>query len=242
MESRALERELVSRFYRGNGLNLGIAAVAALAGGTLNIAVSWLMQQLIDTASGVSGAYPLEELAFLTGVFILVCFASFMLKYASEPRFIEKALRQYKDFAFKKLTEKNISSFKDESTAAYLSAMTNDVGSIEADWSNIDSRAIREAAARVRARTHEKCLFFVISDGAPCEPTRNVKEAVRELSRDGFSFVSIGIDFEYDPSEMYDNHVSMTDLSTLAPELGKMIKKAIVSYPRLKTGACKSSG
>lgn len=116
------------------------------------------------------------------------------------------------------------------------------LGSIEADWSNIDSRAIREAAARVRARTREKCLFFVISDGAPCEPTRNVKEAVRELSRDGFSFVSIGIDFEYDPSEMYDNHVSMTDLSTLAPELGKMIKKAIVSYPRQKTGACKSSG
>ena len=61
-----------------------------------------------------------------------------------------------------------------------------------------------------------------------------MKEAVRELSRDGFSFVSIGIDFEYDPSEMYDNHVSMTDLSTLAPELGKMIKKAIVSYPRLR--------
>ncbi|MGM9740310.1 MAG: VWA domain-containing protein [Candidatus Cryptobacteroides sp.] len=102
------------------------------------------------------------------------------------------------------------------------------LGSIDADWSNIDSRAIREAAARVRARTREKCLFFVISDGEPCEPTSNVKAAVRELSRDGFSFVSIGIDFEYDPSEMYDNHVSMTDLSTLAPELGKMIKKAII--------------
>ena len=102
------------------------------------------------------------------------------------------------------------------------------LGSIEADWSNIDSRAIREAAARVRARTRKKCLFFVISDGEPCEPTSNVKEAVRDLSRDGFSFVSIGIDFEYDPSEMYDNHVSMTDLSTLAPELGKMIKKAIM--------------
>ena len=108
------------------------------------------------------------------------------------------------------------------------------LGSIEADWSNIDSRAIREAAARVRARTREKCLFFVISDGAPCEPTRNVKEAVRELSRDGFSFVSIGIDFEYDPSEMYDNHVSMTDLSTLAPELGKMIKKAIMDNSNRK--------
>lgn len=102
------------------------------------------------------------------------------------------------------------------------------LGSIDADWSNIDSKAIREAASRVRARTREKCLFFVVSDGAPCEPAENVRKAVKELSRDGFSFVSIGIDFEYDPSAMYDHHVSMTDMSRLAPELGKMIKKAIM--------------
>ena len=102
------------------------------------------------------------------------------------------------------------------------------LGSIDADWSNIDSKAIREAASRVRARTKEKCLFFVVSDGAPCEPAENVRKAVKELSGDGFSFVSIGIDFEYDPSAMYDHHVSMTDMSRLAPELGKMIKKAIM--------------
>lgn len=102
------------------------------------------------------------------------------------------------------------------------------LGSIDADWSNIDSKAIREAAARVRARTREKCLFFVVSDGAPCEPAENVRRAVNELSKNGFSFVSIGIDFEYDPSTMYEHHVSMTDMSRLAPELGKMIKKAIM--------------
>ena len=56
-----------------------------------------------------------------------------LLKYASEPRFIEKAMRQYKDFAFQKLTEKSISSFRAESTAAYLSALTIDAASIEAD-------------------------------------------------------------------------------------------------------------
>lgn len=56
-----------------------------------------------------------------------------LLKYASEPRFIEKAMRQYKDFAFQKLTEKSISSFRTESTAAYLSALTIDAASIEAD-------------------------------------------------------------------------------------------------------------
>lgn len=114
-------------------------------------------------------------------------------------------------------------------SAAMLSPKDKHVlGSIDADWSNIDSKAIREAASRVRARTREKCLFFIVSDGAPCEPAENVRKAEKELSRDGFSIVIIGIDFEYDPSAMYDHHVSMTDMSRLAPELGKMIKKAIM--------------
>lgn len=102
------------------------------------------------------------------------------------------------------------------------------LGSLEADYSNVDSKAIREAAARVRARTQDRCLFIVISDGAPCEPEENVRNAVRILSRDGFTVVSVGIDFEYDPSAMYENHVDMTDLSRLAPDLGRMIKKAIM--------------
>ena len=102
------------------------------------------------------------------------------------------------------------------------------LGSLEADYSNVDSKAIREAAARVRARTQDRCLFIVISDGAPCEPESNVRSAVRDLTRDGFTVVSIGIDFEYDPSTMYENHVNMTDLSRLAPDLGRMIKKAIM--------------
>lgn len=102
------------------------------------------------------------------------------------------------------------------------------LGSINADWSNIDSKAIREAAGRVRAKTKEKCLFFVISDGMPCEPTENVRQAVKDLSKDGFTVVSIGIEFEYDPSLMYENHLSLTDMSRLAPELGKVIRKAIL--------------
>ena len=76
----------------------------------------------------------LGMLAKLSGGFVLLCAALFLLKYASEPRFIERAMRQYKDFAFQKLTEKSISSFREESTAAYLSALTNDAGSIEADY------------------------------------------------------------------------------------------------------------
>ena len=43
-------------------------------------------------------------------------------------------MRQYKDLAFRTLINKNISSFRDESTAAYISALTNDAASVEANY------------------------------------------------------------------------------------------------------------
>lgn len=85
-------------------------------------------------ASGAAGALPLPVLAKIIVGFILLFIVLSLLKYASEPRFIAAAMRQYKDFAFRKLTEKSISSFRDESTATYLSALTNDASSIEADY------------------------------------------------------------------------------------------------------------
>lgn len=134
MKHKSLKRELTAQFYRGNVANFTVAAFAALAGGSLNLIVSWIMQQLIDAASGTEGALPLNRLAEISGGFILLCIALFLLKYASEPRFVVKAMRQYKDFAFQKLTEKSVSSFRRESAATYLSALTNDAGSVEADY------------------------------------------------------------------------------------------------------------
>ena len=134
MKHKSLKRELTAQFYRGNVANFTVAAFAALAGGSLNLIVSWIMQQLIDAASGTEGALPLNRLAEISGGFILLCIALFLLKYASEPRFVVKAIRQYKDFAFQKLTEKSVSSFRKESAATYLSALTNDAGSVEADY------------------------------------------------------------------------------------------------------------
>ena len=131
---KTLEKQLWAQFYRGNRGVFALAVFAALAGGTLNLIVTWLMQQLIDAASGAPGALPLAALAEITGGFVVLCAVLFLLKYASEPRFIARAMRQYKELAFQKLTEKSIASFREESTAAYLSALTNDAASVEADY------------------------------------------------------------------------------------------------------------
>ena len=161
-QNKTLEQQLRAQFFRGNRAMFALAAFAALAGGTLNLIVSWLMQQLIDTASGVAGARPLRQLAYLTGGFILLCTALMLLKYAAEPRFIERAMRQYKDFAFQRLTEKSISSFRAESTAAYLSALTNDAASVEADdlaqWLSILTKQAAEARVADRNRDFTAAL------------------------------------------------------------------------------------
>ena len=72
---KTLEKQLRAQFYRGNRGVFALAVFAALAGGTLNLIVTWLMQQLIDAASGLPGALPLGQLAWITGGFILLCAA-----------------------------------------------------------------------------------------------------------------------------------------------------------------------
>ena len=134
MTKNPLRAQLTAQFYRGNLGYLMLALLAALAGGSLNLILSWLMQQLIDAASGLPGTLGLGTLARLSCGFLALYVALSLLKYASEPRFLARAMRQYKEFAFRKLMDKSVFSFRDESTAAYLSALTNDAGSIETDF------------------------------------------------------------------------------------------------------------
>ena len=134
MGRNGLQKQLIRQFYRGNIPAFVLAVAAALAAGSLNIILSWIIQQLIDAASGIPGAHSLAELAKISGGLVALCVALSLLKYAAQPRFIARAMRQYKDFAFHKLMEKSIASFRGESIAAYLSALSNDASSIEADY------------------------------------------------------------------------------------------------------------
>lgn len=103
------------------------------------------------------------------------------------------------------------------------------LGSIEARSGNLDSFAIREAAARMKKFTGgRKNLMFVITDGAPNEKYEQLTNTVKQLEKQGLSIVAVCIEPSYDPSQLYTHHVTMTDMSTLALNLGKMIKKAIL--------------
>lgn len=131
---KPLGKQLRGQFFYKNIPNFCLAVFAALAAGSLNLILSWIIQQLMDTAAGESGALSFRTLLLISAGFVLLCAGLSLLNYASQPRFLERAMRQYKDFAFKKLIEKSISSFRDESAAGYLSALTNDAASIETNY------------------------------------------------------------------------------------------------------------
>lgn len=131
---KPLGKQLRGQFFYKNIPNFCLAVFAALAFGSLNLILSWIIQQLMDTAAGASGALSFRTLLLISAGFVLLCAGLSLLDYASQPRFLERAMRQYKDFAFKKLIGKSISSFRDESAAGYLSALTNDAASIETNY------------------------------------------------------------------------------------------------------------
>ena len=69
---------------------------------------------------------------------------------------------------------------------------------------------------------------MIITDGAPNERYEQLASTVKELEKKGLDIVAVCIEPSYDPSMLYTHHVRFTDMSRLAIDLGKMIKKAIL--------------
>ena len=133
-KEKTLFQQLCGQFFHRNKLTFGLAAFSALFSGFGGLILSWLLKELIDTASDVPGARSFEMDLILFGGFLVLMVISFILDYNTRPAFIRRAMTQYKNMAFDKLMDKGISSFRDESTATYLSALTNDATSIETNY------------------------------------------------------------------------------------------------------------
>lgn len=134
MPADTINRQLRGSFYRGNRLAFALAAAGALMGAVLNLIISWLMQQLIDTAAGTSGALPFRILVRACGGFFLLLFCGSAFVYCAKPRFLATAMEQYKNCAVTQLMQKSVPDFQRRPSAAYLSALTNDAAAIEADY------------------------------------------------------------------------------------------------------------
>ena len=133
MKTKNMYMELRSQFHKDNYVFFTLAILASLFLGLIGMGVSWITGELIDTASG-TGTWSVPDLVLITVGMASFFLLSSLLNYYSQPRYIRRAMRNYKETLFRKLTQKNITSFRTESTSAYLSALTNDCTSIEANY------------------------------------------------------------------------------------------------------------
>lgn len=147
---RAGIRALNSAFYRGNRGLIGLCLMTSVVESGLNLAVAYLLQVMIDVATG-GAPEQLEWVAVLSAGIVAVLVAGALISCYAFPRMMERASKQYKNHVFKMLTRKSISSFSSESSSRYISALTNDVTAIENGWLSQVPRLVQQVLTCVGA-------------------------------------------------------------------------------------------
>ena len=94
MKTKSVYVELKSQFHRDNYANFILAVIGAVLSGMMGMGVSWILGELLDTASG-KGNHSITELLWISwGVAVFFLFASF-LNYYAKPRYVKKAMQNY---------------------------------------------------------------------------------------------------------------------------------------------------
>lgn len=131
---QALQKKAIRELFRGNELLFAISVINILLLGLLAVVMTWSFQQIVDLATGLPGRFTLLEMLYFCIGLLLVMLILEFVDYTFRPIFIKRAMSQYKKFAFEQLSKKNIQSFNNENSSLYISALTNDANSIEANY------------------------------------------------------------------------------------------------------------
>jgi ABC-type multidrug transport system fused ATPase/permease subunit len=124
-------KALIKQFYKNNKLPFAVAIIAYTGSAVIMLGVSWLLQVVLDFISGIDTGFEFWHLLVITLGLIVVTLVGYFFTYHSEPRFLCKALFQYRQHIFEDLMKKKISAFIGERSSLYISSLTNDVFSVE---------------------------------------------------------------------------------------------------------------
>ena len=149
-EIRALRRPFLRELFRENRFNLAMTLVSAALMAAGELVISWLIKEIVDLISG-TGRYTFGALlAIAEGGLALMALAA-GIDYTFLSRFRAKAMKQYREYVFSRLLDKGIRAFSGENSSLYLSALSNDMNTIERDFitplQNIISTALAFAGA-----------------------------------------------------------------------------------------------
>ncbi len=132
-EIKALRRPFLKELFKKNKFNLVMTVIAAFLAAAAEIVISWLVKEVADLIAG-SSVYSFGTLLIIAaGGFALLVLAWILDRFFLS-EFRAKAMKQYREYAFDRLMEKGIQAFSGENTSLYISALSNDVNTIETDF------------------------------------------------------------------------------------------------------------
>ena len=132
-QNKKKSREFIHRLYYKNRINFIVTIILTIAMSSLNLMISWLIQQIMDCTAN-QDMQALVRSAWIAASVVIAYTVANAVYRAVYPRFLQRAMQQYRDYAFSRLTQKSLRSFSKEGTALYVSALTNDCTSIENNY------------------------------------------------------------------------------------------------------------
>lgn len=131
MKNQTDIRPYIAQFYKGNRVCFILALFETVLSAAASLVVSWLLQQILDLIGGYDTGFSLMQLTMIATVLITGALMAYLISSCFKPRFITRGISQYKNYIFEELSKKNITAFSGENTSTYLSALTNDIQTIE---------------------------------------------------------------------------------------------------------------
>lgn len=132
-QNKKENREFIHQLYYKNRINFIVTIILTIAMSSLNLMISWLIQQIMDCTAN-QDMQALVRSAWIVIIVVVIYTIANVMYRAVYPRFLQRAMQQYRDYAFSRLTQKSLRSFSKEGTALYVSALTNDCTSIENNY------------------------------------------------------------------------------------------------------------
>lgn len=121
---------LKKSFFRNNRLLFAISILFLSFANAFDVAFAWLMQELFDSA-GDQGHFSLSELAVIFIVLFIAVVIAQLIFRVTHSRFVRKAMLQYKKTAMETLLGHTLNDYKVADNSTFLSAMSNDLATIE---------------------------------------------------------------------------------------------------------------
>lgn len=124
------KKTLISQFYRSNKKYYAASIVTAILLASLDIILSWILQQLADVATN-SSLLSFQQVMIVLAIFMLFVAAIEFSDARILPKYVRNASVNYKNYILARIMNKDITDFSSEDSSRYVTTLTTDATSIE---------------------------------------------------------------------------------------------------------------